>query len=294
MATLTATSRLKPVDKGGGVLKYQLPFVLKKFVIEWVRDLSIDDRAAFRFMCRYDVPESRLSENIERDGNIFKLVEFLIQDGRLSVKDVSYLKRFLPTIGREDWLQRLEKVELRMFIGNIVEDYVKLKAFARQDGGASDAACCCDIVVALLVETKTRNKCLIEEILGHLSAVDGADDGIDSDIVDGVFLRICNKIMSSHRSWFGLVACLVIIVGLYGSYSRYLGTPVDVALDGYYVCAFSGTKTSQLLAEWILENGGRETFQKFVRLQRRELDSGSDISEVLSEMRRILQNCVAI
>ena len=49
---------------------------------------------------------------------------------------------------------------------------------------------------------------------------------------------------------------LVIIGELYGSYSRSSGTSVDVASDGYYAYAFSGTKTSQLLSEWILEKGG--------------------------------------
>ena len=113
------------------MLKYQLPYVLKQFVVEFVRDLRVENRAAFRFMCFGDVPGSRLNENVESDSNILNLFEFLIQDGRLSLMDVdvSYLKRLLPTIGRGDWLQRLEKVELRMFIGNIVEGYV------RQDGG---------------------------------------------------------------------------------------------------------------------------------------------------------------
>lgn len=283
MATLTATSRLKPIEKGKGALKYQLPYVLKKFVVGFVKDLTVDDRAAFRFMCLGDVPGSSLNENVEEDRNLYKLFESLVQIGKVSAMNVSYLKQRLLTIGRKDWLQRLEQVELRMFMDNIVEGYV------RQDGGSLEGACCCDTAVDLIVEIKTRNMCLIEDIVNQLSTVDAADDGKDDDIVVGVFLRICNKIICSHRSWFGLVACLA-IVELYVLHSRRLVTPDDVALGWQHVCAFSETKTSQLLAEWILENGGRKTFEKSIR----ELDSGSDIPEALREMRRLLQNYVEI
>lgn len=241
MALLTVTSRLKSIENRKGVLKYQLPPVFKEFVVGCVRDLSIDDRAAFWFWCFGDVPVSKLDVNLESDHDIFKLFVVLVQESTLSAKDVSFLERILSTIGRKDLLQRLKQVELRMFIGNIVEGYVRLRAFARQDGGALESASCSDTPIDLLVETKTRNMGLIEEILDQFSEV----------VVDGDFLQICNEIIRSHLSWSGFVAYLVIIGELYSLHS------VDVAVsEGYYVCALSGTKTSQLLAEWISENGG--------------------------------------
>ncbi|XP_022786837.1 uncharacterized protein LOC111327017 [Stylophora pistillata] len=277
MALLTVTSRLKPIENRKGVLKYQLPPVFKEFVVGCVRDLSIDDRAAFWFWCFGDVPVSKLDVNLESDHDIFKLFVVLVQESTLSAKDVSFLERILSTIGRKDLLQRLKQVELRMFIGNIVEGYVRLRAFAHQDGGALESASCSDTPIDLLVETKTRNMGLIEEILDQFSEV----------VVDGDFLQICNEIIRSHLSWSGFVAYLVIIGELYSLHS------VDVAVsEGYYVCALSGTKTSQLLAEWISENGGTNTFKKFVRSQRSVPGCGSDIPESLREIRRLLQSYV--
>lgn len=277
MALLTVTSRLKPIENRKGVLKYQLPPVFKEFVVGCVRDLSIDDRAAFWFWCFGDVPVSKLDVNLESDHDIFKLFVVLVQESTLSAKDVSFLERILSTIGRKDLLQRLKQVELRMFIGNIVEGYVRLRAFARQDGGALEGASCSDTPIDLLVETKTRNMGLIEEILDQFSEV----------VVDGDFLQICNEIIRSHLSWSGFVAYLVIIGELYSLHS------VDVAVsEGYYVCALSGTRTSQLLAEWISENGGTNTFKKFVRSQRSVPGCGSDIPESLREIRRLLQSYV--
>lgn len=255
MAMLKATSRLKPFEQGEGLLKYQIPSVFKEFVVGCVRDLSVNDRAAFRFFCLGNVPGSKLDVNLESDDDIFKLIEFLVRDSTLSVKDVSFLERYLSKIGREDIIQKLEQVELRMFLGNIVEGYVKLSDCVRKDGSLLERAGRSDRVVDLLKGIKKRNKCLIEEILNQLSRIDSIYDGTDD--VDGTFLRICDEIIRSDLSWSGFMVCLVIIGELYGSYGLYFGTPVDVAAsDGYYVCAFSGTRTSQLLAEWILENGG--------------------------------------
>ena len=255
MALPTATSRLKPFAQGEGLLKYQIPSVFKEFVVGCVRDLSINDRAALRFFCLGNVPGSKLEVNLESDDDIFKLFEFLVRDSTLSVKDVSFLEPYLSEIDREDIFQKFKQVELRMFLGNIVEVYVKLSDYVRKDGSTLECAGRSDRVVNFLLGIKTRNKCLIEEILNQLSRIDGMYDGMDN--VDGTFMRICDEIIRSDLSWSGFMVSLVIIGELYGSYGLYFGTPVDVAAsDGFYVCAFSGTKTSQLLAEWILEKGG--------------------------------------
>ena len=252
MALPTATSRLKPLAQGEGLLKYQIPSVFKEFVVGCVRDLSINDRAALRFFCLGNVPGSKLDVNLESDDDIFKLFEFLVRDSTLSVKDVSFLEPYLSEIDREDIFQKFKQVELRMFLGNIVEVYVKLSGCVRKDGRPLGCAGRFDRVVDFLLGIKTRNKNLIEEILNQLSRIDGMYDGMNN--VDGTFMRICDEIIRSDLSWSGFMVSLVIIGELYGSYGLYFGTPVDVAAsDGFYVCAFSGTKTSQLLAEWIFE-----------------------------------------
>ena len=67
MALPTATSRLKPFAQGEGLLKYQIPSVFKEFVVGCVRDLSINDRAALRFLCLGNVPGSQLDVDLESD-----------------------------------------------------------------------------------------------------------------------------------------------------------------------------------------------------------------------------------
>lgn len=252
-----ATSRLKPILPREGLLIDQHPPVLKEFVVGCVRNLSIDDRAALRYLCSGYVVGSKLDVNLSSDHDIFKLFEFLVQDNKLSFADyVSVLKWILSVIVRKDLLKSLKQVKLRIYIGDIVEGYVKMNGCARENGGLSEGPCCYDGSVELLAAVKTRNKGLIEEFLNQLSMV----------VVDGNFLRICNGIIRSHLSWYGLVFYLIIIGELYKSFGRYSGTSVDVASDGYYVYAFSGTKTSQLLSEWILENGGLVSESNFASI----------------------------
>lgn len=142
-----------------------------------------------------------------------------------------------------------------MFFGNIVEGYVKLSDCVWKDSSFLKCVSCFDRVVDFLLGIKIRNKCLIEEILNQLSRMDGMYDGMDD--VDGIFLCICDEIICFDLFWFGFMVYFVIIGELYGVYGFYFGILVDVVvLDGFYVCVFSGMKISQLLVEWILENGG--------------------------------------
>ena len=75
MALPTATSRLKSFAQREWLLKYQRPFVLKEFVVECMRDLSDDDKAAFRIFCLGYVPVSNMEVNLENDDEILRWFE---------------------------------------------------------------------------------------------------------------------------------------------------------------------------------------------------------------------------
>ena len=75
MALPTATSRLKSFAQREGLLKYQCPFVLKEFVVECMRDLSHNDKAAFRIFCLGYVPVSNMEVNLENDDEILRWFE---------------------------------------------------------------------------------------------------------------------------------------------------------------------------------------------------------------------------
>ena len=50
--------------------------------------------------------------NIDDDGDIFNLIEFLENDNQLSFTDMSLLKEFLLAVERIDLLEEFKKVEL--------------------------------------------------------------------------------------------------------------------------------------------------------------------------------------
>ena len=69
--------------------------VFKRFIIEFVKALGMDDRKAFRFWCRGLIPTEELSYiEVEDDGGLFKLIEFLQDNSHLSFNDMSFLKKF--------------------------------------------------------------------------------------------------------------------------------------------------------------------------------------------------------
>ena len=83
MASVGSKARLKA---SGAESSDQQP-VFKRFIIEFVKASSMDDRKAFRFCnwCRGLIPTEELSYiEIEDDGGLFKLIEFL-QDNNKGV-----------------------------------------------------------------------------------------------------------------------------------------------------------------------------------------------------------------
>ena len=81
------------------MLKYQHPPVFKQFVVNFVRFLTIEDRAAFKHWCIDLVSGSKLDVDVANDGDIFKLIEFLLCARELSFTDMSLLNEFLSSVG---------------------------------------------------------------------------------------------------------------------------------------------------------------------------------------------------
>ncbi|XP_078358842.1 uncharacterized protein LOC144643445 isoform X3 [Oculina patagonica] len=219
------------------MFKYQHPIIFKKFVVNFVRSLTIDDRAAFKHWCIDLVPGSKLDVNVESDRPSFKLIEFLLCANELSFTNMSVLKEFLSSVGRFDFLKKLKRVELRISIGSILECYVLRK-------GSSDMKYfdCYANIVEFLLRTREENQELISPLLEQFLQVN--DDGKALAVLDSV-------ILDSQLSWSTVISSLVITGELYSSFS-----PDDLAENGFFVCLFSETKASEFLTGWILENGG--------------------------------------
>lgn len=215
--------------------------VFKDFVIQCVRSLSLDEREAFRHWCIGIIPESKLDVNLSSDGEMFRLIEFLCNDCKLSFTDLSLLRKFLSIVNRCDMLEVLERVELHMSVGSIVEDYIRSVDGFRQDACMKLASRYANIVY-FLVTTREGNQELISsniEVLREVNDNNKILENLDSAILD------------SQLSWSTVTSSLVIMGELYASFS-----PVDLAENGYYVSMFSKTRASEFLTEWMLENGG--------------------------------------
>ena len=139
--------------------------VFKGFVILFVRSLSLDEREAFRHWCLGIIPESKLDANLRNDGEMFRLIEFLCNDYKLSFTDLSLLRKFLSSVSRCDMLEALERVELCIAVGSIVEDYIKSVNGFRQLKLASRYK----NIVEFLATTREGNQELISSIIEVLS-----------------------------------------------------------------------------------------------------------------------------
>ena len=110
------------------LMKYQYPQVFKSFIVQLVKSLSNDDRAAFSFLCLGNIPGAMLDGDMATDAELFKLIKSLLNAQELSSTNMSLLKDILKDIGRIDLLQELEKVELKISIGVVLENYVRFKS----------------------------------------------------------------------------------------------------------------------------------------------------------------------
>ena len=197
MASGGSSARLKA---SGAESSDQQP-VFKRFIIEFVKALGMDDRKAFRFWCRGLIPTAELSHiEVEDDGGLFKLIEFLQDNNHLSFNDMSFLKEFLSVAKRLDLLKALEKAELTIVISKILDHY-KFNVFYQ--GSDSAGGNFYAYVVQLLVSIKEKSQ--------ELEQVRRTGDGV----LHSVFGHVIHDYLLSHElSWSKVTAVLVILAGI--------------------------------------------------------------------------------
>jgi len=215
--------------------------VFKGFVIQFVTSLRIDEREAFRHWCLGTIPESKLDVNLSNDGEMYRLIEFLCSDHKLSFSDFSLLRKFLSRVSRDDLLEALERVELLISVGRIMEDYIKsvyVYGF-RQGSPDMKLASRYTHIVEFLLTTREENQELISP-------------NIEDNDNDRILQTLESAILpDSQLSWSTFTSSLVIISELYASFK-----PVDLAESGFYVTMFCETRASEFLTQWMLDNGG--------------------------------------
>ena len=97
------------------LMRYQYPQVFKSFIVQLVKSLSNDDRAAFSFLCLGNIPGAMLDGDMATDAELFKLIKSLLNAQELSSTNMSLLKDILKDIERIDLLEELEKAGITNF-----------------------------------------------------------------------------------------------------------------------------------------------------------------------------------
>ena len=198
--------------KPSGFPSSQQQAVFKRFILEFVNSLYKDDRRAFRYWCKGFIPAKDLDINVDDDGDIFKLIELLQE----LFDDMSLLKKFLSGVKRIDLRVKLEKVELSIEVGKILERY---KKFFYQGSDAGDFYA---EVVGLLVSRisqmleQVRRICSDERVLLYL---------------DGV---IREYLLSSECTWSRVTAVLVILAELPAAVDEDVQTTVDLLAESMH------------------------------------------------------------
>lgn len=214
-------------------------YVFKSFVVRCIRSLSRDEREAFRQWCIDIIPETKLDVDLS-DGDMYKLIEFLCNDYKLGFTDLLLLKRFLLSVSRVDMLKELERVELHIYVGCIVEDYIKSVYGFRQGADMKLIMSRYKNIVEFWVATREENQELISPNMPR--------EVNDKDII---LKNLDGAILDSQLSWSTVISSLVIMGELCASFS-----PVDLAEKGNYVNMFSETRASECLTKWMFDNGG--------------------------------------
>ena len=200
--------------KPSGFPSSQQQAVFKRFILEFVNSLYKDDRRAFRYWCKGFIPAKDLDINVDDDGDIFKLIELLQDHNQLLFDDMSLLKKFLWGVKRIDLRVKLEKAELSIEVGKILERYKMVQG--------SDAGDFYAEVVDLLVSRisqmleQVRRICSDERVLLYL---------------DGV---IREYLLSSECTWSRVTAVLVILAELPAAVDEDVQTTVDLLAESMH------------------------------------------------------------
>lgn len=215
-----------------GVLYEESLVIFKKFVIDFVRSLSNDDRAAFKYWCKDIIPQRKLDVNVAADDDIFNLIVSLQNDVKLSFTNMSFLKAFLKNIDSSELLEKLNYAEVRIATRIILKSYADV-ASTPSDGFQLGDVLCANIV-RFLVATKEKNQELFSSALENLNQV--KEDSTALTVVDGV-IKGCEKSYST-------VTAFLVILG-----EIFVTTSTE---DQIHLL----TPSVDCLAEWILKQGG--------------------------------------
>ena len=215
--------------------------IFKSFVVGCIRSLSRDEREAFRHWCIGSIPKTKLDGDLS-DGDMYKLIEFLCNSYKLAFTDLRLLKSFLLSVSRCDMLEELERVELGLYVGCIMEDYIKSvwSVYSVRQGADRKLIRKYKNIVEFLVSTREEN----QELISRGMPREVNDKDIILENLDGA-------IRDSQLSWSTIVSSLVIMGELCASFS-----PVDLEEKGYYVSMFSETRASECITKWMFDNGG--------------------------------------
>lgn len=294
MALLSATSRLKAAEN------YQ-HFAFKSFIFRFIVSLRKWDRDAFRFWCIGVIPRGKLDIDVRDDCSVLRLIERLRDECLLWYTDMSFLKGFLRSVERRELLKELEGVELRLAIDSVLENYgiVRARVMMRPsvscgfccDGAVSNGdsgasrQCCCNVsnvsgqevcanvditrVVRFLAVTQEANHEKISQVMERLNQVD-----LDRMESAEVFENVINE----YPEWSTLTVLMVVLGELYPS----------ISVEFKDCCL-------KLLAEWMLEHGGLNAFEDFIRGKHKVTNRActlSSLGESLKEQIRLIGCCV--
>ena len=240
MAQSSATSRLKREN-------YEHSTLFKSFILNFVSSLGRDDREAFRFWCINDIPRSKLDVDVINDGDVLRLIEFLLDDNKLSFTNMSFLKKFLLSRKCYKLLEELKFAEICITIDVILEAYgmvgsaeVDQSTNGDRDrivGSSVDA----DIanvtgfdfkyadIVEFLVVTRGNNQAHISQVVEQLKRV---------SIDDMEVLDLLKSVLEGAQQWSTVTASMAVLGELYST----IGSEKKDYLEVY--------------ARWILEHGG--------------------------------------
>ena len=199
--------------KPSGFPSSQQQTVFKRFILEFVQSLGKDDRKAFRYWCKGLIPEKELDINVDDDGDILKLIELLQDHNLLLFDDMSLLKKFLSVVKRIDLLGKLEKAELSIEVGKILERYKMVQG--------SDAGDFYAEVVELLVSR-------ISQMLEQVRRICSDERGLL--YLDGVI----REHLSSACTWSRVIAVLVILAELSVEVDEDVQTTIDLLAESMY------------------------------------------------------------
>lgn len=228
------------------LLKYNYPSVFRRFLLQFRRDLSPNDRAEFKFWCKGQIPGSKLDINPANVEDFLGLMESLLDSNTVSLTDLSLLEEFLIIVGRLNLLQSLKQVELQISLSGILEGYIKSVIHLRHGTPVKLVRDQANIAKFLLT-FKEIDEELIPVLNRQLEQV--KDDNTILQVIESSLLKI------SSLSWSKFTSYLVFIGEFYASFSRPYTQLPDVA-DGHFTSLFSDTKICELLTEWMLKNGG--------------------------------------